>query len=51
MIFLFSGVKITGIPLQAMTTVGSAIGPASMFVTGMLLGSMKLDELFKNHRI
>lgn len=49
--FLFNGIHLNSIPFQAMSTVGSAIGPASMFVTGMLLGSMHIGELFENHRI
>ena len=35
----------------AVTTIGSMIGPVSMLITGMILGSMTFRDIFSNKRI
>ena len=51
MIFLFAGVQLSG-PLKiAFEDVASMVGPLSMMITGMIVGSMNFKSLFENKRI
>lgn len=51
MICLFAGIQLSG-PLKiAFEDVAVMIGPLSMMITGMIVGSMNLKSLFQNKRI
>ena len=51
MICLFAGIQLSG-PLKiAFEDVAVMIGPLSMMITGMIVGSMNLKSLFENKRI
>ena len=51
MICLFTGVQLGG-PLKiAFEDVASMIGPLSMMITGMIVGSMHFKTMFENRRI
>ncbi len=50
-IMLFTGLRFPSLIATAVSTTGSMLGPASMFVTGMVLGSMKLENLLSRRRI
>lgn len=51
MICLFAGVQLSG-PLKiAFEDVATMIGPLSMMITGMIVGSMNFRGLFENRRI
>ncbi|MBR2562890.1 MAG: AEC family transporter [Eubacterium sp.] len=44
-------IPMPGIAETAVTTVGSMIGPFSMLITGVVLGGMPLQDMFRNKRI
>ena len=44
-------IKFSGIPLTVVSTLGGMIGPVSMFITGLVIGTMKLRNIFSNPRI
>jgi len=51
-IFLFAtGIRIPGPADDAIRTLGSMVGPASMLVTGMLIGGMSFKTVFSFRRL
>ncbi|MDO4622076.1 MAG: AEC family transporter [Eubacteriales bacterium] len=44
-------IRITGIPLHVLSAFSDMLGPVSMIIVGMVLGSMKASNLFENKRI
>lgn len=51
MVCLFAGIKLSG-PLKiAFEDVAVMIGPLSMMITGMIVGSMNFKSMFENKRI
>ncbi len=51
MLLLILNIQLTGIVADAVTSLGNMLGPTSMIIVGMVLGEMKLSELFANRRI
>ena len=51
LVFLFLGIEITGPIGIAFEDVAAMIGPLSMMITGMVVGSMTLKDLTANPRI
>lgn len=51
LICLLSGIRLPGPLAIGFTDVAAMIGPLSMMITGMVVGSMKLREMAKNRRI
>lgn len=49
-ILFFSGIRFPSVVQDAMSSVGSMVGPVSMLVTGLLLGSLNLKEILLNKR-
>ena len=50
-ILFFTRIRLPEIIGNTLSAVGSMIGPASMFVTGMLFASMNLKQIFTNKRV
>ena len=50
-VLFFTKIRLPEIVDQALSSVGSMIGPASMIVTGMLIAEMSLKSIFTNGRI
>lgn len=44
-------IRIGGIPMDAISSLSSMIGPACMLTLGMILGGLSWREVFGNHRI
>ena len=51
MLCLFAGIRVSGPLAIAFSDVAAMIGPLSMMITGLIIGSMKLKSLFDNPRI
>lgn len=51
MIFLFAGIQLSGPIKIAFEDVAVMIGPLSMMITGMIVGSMNFRTMFENKRI
>ena len=51
MISVFAKIRLPEIVDQALSSVGSMIGPASMIVTGMLIAEMNLRNIFENVKV
>lgn len=47
-VLFFTKIRLPEIVDQALSSVGSMIGPASMIVTGMLIAEMNLRNIFEN---
>lgn len=50
-ILFFTRIRLPEIIGNTLSAVGSMIGPASMFVTGMLFAGMNLKQIFANKRV
>lgn len=50
-VLFFTKIRLPGILNQTLSSVGAMIGPASMFVTGMLIAEMSLKNVFRNGRV
>ena len=50
-LFFVCRVSLPDIAETAIKTAGSAIGPVSMMITGMVMGSMTFRDIFRNKRI
>ena len=50
-ILFFTRIRLPEIIGNTLSAVGSMIGPASMFVTGMLFAGMNLKQMFANKRV
>ena len=50
-VLFFTKIRLPEIVDQALSSVGSMIGPASMIVTGMLIAEMSLKDIFTNGRV
>ena len=50
-ILFFTRIRLPEIIGDTLSAVGSMIGPASMFVTGMLFAGMNLKQIFANKRV
>jgi hypothetical protein len=50
-IMLVTGLKMPQMANDVCSTVSSMLAPASMMITGMIVGGMRLSEVFKNRRI
>lgn len=48
---LVSGIRLTGIPGTVIAAGASFIGPLTMFITGMVLATIRLKEFFANHAL
>lgn len=51
LILLLCGIKLPAIIKDTMDSVGAMIGPASMMVTGMLIGGMSIKRIFSFKRV
>lgn len=51
LVCLFCGIRLPGPLSIAFDDVASMIGPLSMMITGMVVGSMKLKEMVNNRRV
>ena len=51
LLLLFAGVSLPEPAAVAFSDVAGMIGPLSMMITGMVVGSMKLRDMFANRRI
>ncbi len=51
MLLLFTGLRLPAPVSIAFSDVAGMIGPLSMMITGMVVGSMKLRDMFANRRI
>lgn len=51
LILLFTGITLPEPAAIAFSDVASMIGPLSMMITGMVVGSMKLRDMFANRRV
>ena len=51
LVFLFAGIRLPRPVAIAFSDVASMIGPLSMMITGMIIGSMKWKHLFSNRRV
>lgn len=50
-VLFFTRIRLPEIIGNTLSAVGSMIGPASMFVTGMLFAGMNLKQIFANKRV
>ena len=50
-VLFFTKIRLPEIVDQALSSVGSMIGPASMIVTGMLIAEMNLRNIFENVKV
>ena len=50
-VLFFTHIRLPEIIGNTLSAVGSMIGPASMFVTGMLFAGMNLKQIFANKRV
>ncbi len=50
-VLFFTKIRLPEIVDQALSSVGSMIGPASMIVTGMLIVEMNLRNIFENVKV
>ena len=50
-VLFFTKIRLPEIVDQALSSVGSMIGPASMIVTGMLIAEMNLKNIFENVKV
>lgn len=50
-VLFFTRIRLPEIIGNTLSAVGSIIGPASMFVTGMLFAGMNLKQIFANKRV
>ena len=50
-VLFFTKIRLPEIVDQALSSVGSMIGPASMIVTGMLIAEMNLKSIFENVKV
>jgi hypothetical protein len=50
-IMLVTGLKMPQMANDVCSTVSSMLAPTSMLITGMIVGGMRLSEIFKNRRI
>ena len=50
-ILLVAGIRLPALIKDTMDSVGSMIGPASMMVTGMLIGGMEVRKIFTRKRV
>ncbi len=51
LILLFTGLRLPEPVSVAFSDVASMIGPLSMMITGMVVGSMKFSDMFANRRV
>ena len=43
--------RLTGIPANVISSLADMVGPFSMIIVGMILGGMRIREIFQNNRI
>ncbi len=51
LLLLFTGISLPDPLADAFSDVASMIGPLSMMITGMVVGSMKFKDMFANRRV
>ena len=51
MFTLFTGIRLPAFLLKTLSDVGNCVGPFSIMITGMVIGSMDLTKFFANRRI